>query len=608
MIDGGISITRKKQLSQQKILDDKSKKYNKNTVWTSKYVQDELDKVESGEDGSKIPFFEGDIQLKAPNIVFEFTQDELLELSKCANSVIYFAQYCKVMTDDGIQCIELREYQKNILKCYQYNRNIVFLASRQIGKTICSGIFIAWYICFHSDRNIMIVANKLATTSEIIDKVKVILRGLPYYMKPGVMTNAVNTMKFDNGVRMFSQATTKSAAIGFTVHLLYADEFAHIPSGFIKQFYRSIFPTMSSSLISRIIITSTANGLNLFYDIYQGAIEGKNTYKNLRTDWWEVPGRDERWREKETGNLGSDELFNQEYGNQFMSSTRLLLDTNTLRKINRIKREYKSIELIPLQDHNNLNDCLSWIPGFNIDKYVNSKIAIGIDLADGIGRDYTVFNIFLIEPQSLACIRKNKKIKDESSFFRITQIGIFRSNIYSVKETSFLLEILCFQIFNPLNISIALEVNFKGHVLYDNIAKNKNFYEELFLTTFHSIGSSEQKMGIRINKENRDFYFRELRELIRENKIVITHNKTVEELSSFGVNDSGKYTTQLQNDDCAMSTILLVEYLKSEDFQDAVEDIFDTIPLKHKKLIDNMVNIDDENDELSVFKHVHTLN
>jgi hypothetical protein len=110
------------------------------------------------------------------------------------------------------------------------------------------------------------------------------------------------------------------------------DEFAHIHPNFIESFFRSTYPTVSSSKVSRIIITSTPNGMNKFYEIYQGALSGDNSFNPVRVDWWQVPGRDEEWKREEIANLGSEELFNQEYGNQFLSSTSLLLGSNELKK------------------------------------------------------------------------------------------------------------------------------------------------------------------------------------------------------------------------------------------------------------------------------------
>ncbi len=83
------------------------------------------------------PFHENEPDLRRGNILFEYTDWELDEIKKCASDVVYFANnYCKVMTDDGIRQIELRDYQVQILRQYQTHRKNVFVSPRQSGKCL----------------------------------------------------------------------------------------------------------------------------------------------------------------------------------------------------------------------------------------------------------------------------------------------------------------------------------------------------------------------------------------------------------------------------------------------------------------------------------------
>ena len=394
-------------------------------IWNTKRIDEEIDRIDNGIPADYSPFYDGDTTVKAADIVFEYAQLEIEELARCAADVVYFGEkYCFSMTDEGIRQIKLRSYQKQMLKDFQENRFNVMLASRQIGKTVTSSIFIAWYLCFHYERNVMVVANKLATTNEIIDKIKIILKNLPFFMKPGTISGGVTGMKFDNGNRLFSQATTKTAAIGFTIHLLFADEFAHIHSNFLLPFYRSIYPTLSSSQISRIIICSTPNGMNLFYEIYQAALEGKNAYNSIRIDWWQVPGRDDEWKRREIANLGSEELFNQEYGNQFLASSRLLLSSKMLEFLKRTSQKYVTKEMEDFLDYPELGESIKWHPNYdpNRREVKDERIVFAVDIGDGVGRDYSVINIFRLETKSPAMVRKTKDWSDETAFFRLKQI------------------------------------------------------------------------------------------------------------------------------------------------------------------------------------------
>jgi hypothetical protein len=473
-------------------------------------------------------------------------------------------------------------------------------------NTVTSSIFIAWYICFHFDRNAMVVANKLATTTEIVDKIKTVLKNLPFFMRPGIVTNAVTTMKFDNGNRLYSQATTKTAAIGFTIHLLYADEFAHIHPNFLESFYRSIYPTLSSSTISRMIISSTPNGMNLFYNIYQGALTKSNAFNAIRVDWWEVPGRDEEWKKREIANLGNEELFNQEYGNQFLASSRLLLSSQTLQLLNKVCKPYKWVEIDDFLDFPDLGTHLKWHPDYDPTRRdaVNDQIVFVLDLGDGVGRDYSVINIFKMEPQSLVGIRGARDWNDESSFFRLRQVGIFQSNSTSVDEVAKVLEILVYSIFHHENCSVVLEINFKGNIIVEKLSKNRNYYPELFLHTKHSIANDTMKIGVKLQKDNKESYSRELRSLIQQKRIIITEKKTVDELTAFGLNSQGRYESQTGHDDIAMTCVDLVPFFSSTDFYEMVENIYDTVEPTIKNVIMRKVNEDVQNtdDLMSIYR------
>lgn len=577
-------------------------------VWNTKRIKEEIEKIDNGVPTADYsPFHDGDTTGRAADIVFEYSQLEIEEIARCAADVVYFGEkYCFSMTDEGIRQIKLRHYQKKMLKDFQENRFNVMLASRQIGKTVTSSIFIAWYLCFHYERNVMVVANKLATTNEIVDKIKIILKNLPFFMKPGIISGGVTGMRFDNGNRLFSQATTKTAAIGFTIHLLFADEFAHIHPNFLLPFYRSIYPTLSSSQISRIIICSTPNGMNLFYEIYQAAVERKNAYNSIRVDWWEVPGRDEEWKRREIANLGSEELFNQEYGNQFLASSRLLLSSKMLEFLKRTNAKFTAKEIDDFLDYHEIAEAIKWHPNYDPTRreVKNERIVFAVDIGDGVGRDYSVINIFRLEPKSPAMIRKTKDWSDETAFFRLKQIGMFRSNVLSVEEMAKALEILVFNVYHYENCKIVMEINFKGNLVFERMSRNADFYPEIFLYTKHSINNDNLKLGVKIQKDNKESYSRELRNLINNRRVVITEEVTFLELSSFGINSQGRYEAQLGNDDTAMSCVNLVTYFDSNDFYEMVEDIYDSIEDDVKKAVEYRMSFGDKNsdDMMDIFR------
>jgi len=563
---------------------------DESNVWSTLRVNDLLRRIdEEGLDYKEVdnPFHDQNPELKRANILWEYTPEEIMEIKKCAEDVTYFSKYCQVMTDEGLSYIRLRDYQVSVLREYQANRFNVFLAPRQVGKSITSSIILVWYLLFNHDKNAMILANVGDTAEELMDKIKSIIKGLPFFLKPGMVVNNVMSMRFDNGCRILAKTTTKTSGIGFTIHFLYMDEFAHINPNFIEAFFRSTYPTVSSSKVSRIIITSTPNGLNKFHEIYQGALTGENSFNPIRVDWWQVPGRDEAWKQKEIGNLGSEELFNQEYGNQFLSSSSLLLGSNELLKIKANQTDYIWKEIDVLHNNDIKYENLLWHPKFNLDlaDSPGKKFVLTIDISGGVKGDFTVVNIFKVTPLPKNKIISLTEYEDESDFFGLVQIGIFRDNEIKLEDLVKLVKGLVKSL-GIDRVKMAIEMNFKGELLYDKLISDDDYYDEMFLFTKHSEGSKVMKPGIKYNEKNKLKYCELLRSLVREGKILINDKKwTIPELFTFGLNNRGTYSSQTGHDDVAMTLVNLPALFDGYDFNQLVGDVFDELENEYKELI-----------------------
>ena len=135
-------------------------------VWSTNQINDLLVAIDQGyRPNIKLPFYEGRQFLRKGNIVFEYTDEEITELARCATDIVYFAEkYAVVMTDEGIQQVKLRDYQKTMFRNFQNERFNIVLASRQMGKTVTASIFNAWYLTFNTDKNTLLLANKSDST------------------------------------------------------------------------------------------------------------------------------------------------------------------------------------------------------------------------------------------------------------------------------------------------------------------------------------------------------------------------------------------------------------------------------------------------------------
>ena len=590
-----------------------------NNYWSSAKVESLIYNAEEhGVDYKDMdnPFHENDPELRKGNVLFEYTEWELEEMQRCASDVVYFAnKYCHVMTDEGIRQIQLRDYQIQILNQYQYHRKNVFVSPRQSGKTITSSIFLLWYLLFNYEKNAMIMANIGDTAAELMDKIKVIMKGLPFFLKPGLIVYNVMTMKYDNGCRIMAKTTTKTSSIGYTIHMLYMDEFAHINPNFINQFFKSVYPTISSSQISRVIITSTPNGMNKFWELYKGAIDGENEFNPIRVEWWQIPNRDEEWKRKEIAALGSEEDFNQEYGCQFLSSSRLLLDSPTLKRLktneeNFIFHELSSFEMSPI-DYTSL----VWHPKFDpasIFEKDAQKFYISIDTAGGGGGDFSVVNIFKVTPMPTSSIKNKKFFEDESDFFCLLQVGIYRSNTVQIDELKAFVEILVLHILGEENTRIVLEMDYKGELLMSKLLDGEDFYDEMFVYTKHSEATSKLRPGVKLTVRNKEKFCYDLKINTRSYKIIPSEKNTIHELTNFGINSNGSFSSQIGKDDIAMTLVNLNCVFDNGDFQETVSELYDIIPEKFRNLIEERLNdsveeIQNRNNEMSNYTFLNGL-
>ena len=580
-------------------------------IWNSVKLEQYNEYIRSGiKITGPCPFHENQPGFKKPELLYDYSDFEIEEFKKCQDDVLYFAEtYCKTMTDDGIQNVKLYPHQKKVLRelVHPDKRFTVWTASRQSQKTSSTAFFIMWYVCFNIEKNVLVVANKADTMQEIIDKISIVYENLPFFLKPGVESKAKRRLDFDNGCRIIGQATTPNPGLGFNIHLLYCDEFAHIPSHIIEPFYRSVYPTLSASKIARIVITSTPNGRNLFYRIYNDALLGKNNYNPIKVSWWEVPGRDEEWKKRELSNLGSEASFNQEYGCQFLSTSELIVNAATLRKLEAQTIEFKELDLYQLQiiDSNNL----IWHPDFDLTEIPDNKYVFSVDISDGVGGDYSIINIFRVEWMNPRDIDLITTYKDELTFLRLVQVGLFRDNGISPTNLAELLKKLMMDIFHE-NVLVILEINFKGELVLNTLFEKYNVPEHLLFHSYHNNMTKIKKPGVRISY-NKNVFIANLSENLKYNKLEIYEKETLDEITGFGIDDKGKYTSQVGHDDLFMSCANLSVLEDTEDWFYFVEDMIENIPEDVHTAIMNKTDLNPEankntSDMLDLIEYVNS--
>jgi len=603
-------------------IKEKKSGVTKKVVWSTKKVDEWMRDYSEGITHRENPWLDGMIGVRNPDIVFEYTAEEIQELTKCANDIFYFANkygYC-LQGSKGYQPLTLRDYQEEMLAAYVKNRFNITLSCRQIGKTVIAAIFILHYVIFNYDKHVAIAANKYATATEIMDKIKEMMNYLPFFMKPGVKINNISKMSFANGCRIEAQATTKRSFIGYTIHLLYLDEFAHVEPHILNEFYENIMPTVSSMEDSKIIVTSTPNGYNKFFDLYQGAVDGKNSYHPIRVDWWQVPGRDEKWKEKMIFDCGGEDEFMRQYGNSFLSTGNTLLSPDSLAKLQKNRVKYVYRELVELEknwDEEFRN--LKWHPDFNVEDLKNPKYmwAMSIDLAEGGGGDNSILNFFRLQPKPKELISKiDVKSEDykKSDFFQLVQVGRFKSNTIDIPTLAKLVNIMTPRIINPDKIRIVCEYNaFGGEFLFqlqNAFGNNNNFDISTILKFKHSEDAKAKKYGLKVTASNKPVMCVNLKGLIADDGVVVTDDDTVGEFEVFSkVGNSWKASRD--HDDLAMSVVDLTAIFDHPYFDVMMEEVMyeegneEIAKLFEEKIDEKFENIYDNNDYMNMNMNIN---
>jgi hypothetical protein len=282
--------------------------------------------------------YNGNPNLPLPSEEYAFTGEEFAEYVKCKSNPIYFiSTYVKITNvDDGIVKFNPWDFQKDIITTLEANRFVIAKLPRQCGKStvIICGYFL-WYVLFHTDVSVALLANKEETAIMLLDRFKQSFELLPRFLKQGIEKWDQMLVKFGNKARVRAAATSGSAIRGDSFNIVFLDEFAFVPANIAVDFMSSVFPVISSGRTTKLFIVSTPNGYNLFYKLFTEATQGKNSYKSLAYTWRDVffarhPHATEQeamlWREDTIRNMGNNlQQFAQEFECDFLGSANTLV-------------------------------------------------------------------------------------------------------------------------------------------------------------------------------------------------------------------------------------------------------------------------------------------
>jgi len=454
------------------------------------------------------------------------------EFKKCKEDPVYFiSNYVKVTHPvRGLVPFKLYPFQIEILDNVKKHRFNILRKFRQAGCTTIAAAYSLWMIVFQKHKQVVILSKGDAESTEVLDRIKIMYNELPTFMRPSITEDNKHTLKLSTGSTIKSRPSGKQSGRSLAGSLLIIDEAAFIEN--IDTIWAAVYPIISTG--GRAFVLSTVNGIgNWFYDVYQAAREGSNSFNYIDIHWKDHPeykwhegfetlyevmtdkGLDVNlWESTTKANMPLKQWL-QEYECEFLGTGETYLDGYLLRRLfEEVSGEYW------IRYNNKMR---VWKEAAPQHEYI-----IGVDVSLGRDRDYSAFHILnSYTGEQVAEFYSNKTPINE-----LAQILANEANIYN-------------------NAMVIIERNTIGNNLIDwmfNILE----YDNLWI-------DDKNDFGLQVTTRNREELLARMEEYIRNNFIKINSKRTLDELLTFIVDDNGKITAdEGKNDDLIMSLSIAV--------------------------------------------------
>jgi len=475
--------------------------------------------------------------LKRANTVIQWTNEQVIEFLKCKENPVYFAKnYLKIVSlDHGLVPFNLYPFQEKLIQNFHKHRFNICKMPRQTGKSSTTVAYLLHYALFNDNVNIAILANKASTARDLLQRLQLAYENLPKWMQQGVLQWNRGSLELENGSKIMAASTSASAVRGGSYNIIFLDEFAFIPNHIADDFFASVYPTISSGQSTKVIIVSTPRGMNHFYRMWHDAERGKNGYVPTDVHWSEVPGRDEKWKQETIANT-SEEQFRVEFETEFLGSVGTLVNPSKLKTLvydDPLKRNGKGLDIYenPKEESNYL---------------------ITVDVARGIGNDYSSFVVFDITnfPYKVVAKYKNNEIKP------MLFPGIIQKIANAYNNSWVLVEV------NDIGDQVANILHFD--LEYDNIlmCSMRGRAGQLVGSGF---SGKKSQLGVRMTAAVKKLGCSNLKLLIEDDKLIVNDYDIISELTTFIQKHNSFAAEEGCNDDLAMCLVIFA-WLVAQDY------------------------------------------
>ena len=451
-------------------------------------------------------------------------QEMIKEIVKSGKDPVYFINnYAKISHPlRGLIPFRTYPFQDDLLKNFNDHRFNVILKARQLGISTITAAYVVWMMMFHRDKNILVLATKFGTATNLVKKVKHIIRNLPpWLMVAPISVNNRASFELSNGSQIKASSTSSDAGRSEALSLLVIDEAAHVEG--LEELWTGLYPTLSTG--GRCIALSTPNGVgNWFHQTYADADAGINDFFPTSLPWRVHPERDQEWYEKETRNMSRRQIA-QELECNFNMSGETVLSSADLMEIEEgdiLEPEYRT--------------------GFDRNLWIwetynpEHSYLLVADVSRGDGRDYSAFHVLDLHTLNQVAEYQGKVSLDMYSSLLNTTGREYGDCMLVVENNN-----IGFAVLEKL-----MELQYPN--LYHSI---KSTHE--YVDSYTAEARSNSVAGFTTSSKTRPLIVAKLEEFVRNKLITIRSNRTLNEMKTFIWNNGKPEAMRSYNDDLIMS-------------------------------------------------------
>ena len=506
-----------------------------------------------------------------------------------SNFELWCLNFIKIVDNRGdVISFKLNAQQKHLFQNMdKYN---IILKSRQLGFTTYSIAYCLYVACTQPNTTSLILSYNIESTQETFERLKFMYNNMPEEYKPKEIRNNKYELMLEFPDKSISRVVVKVAGKkplgrGFTCQYIHCSELAFWGDFAATKGLMGLEQSLAKNMDSKIVIESTANGFNSYWELYTNAKKGNSKYKafffpfwqnrnqfrdeyDIAEKWYYDTNKGERlskdtcfgyhkelldlganlrqimWYDWKLQDMSTEEMY-QEYPateeQAFVSTQKSVFDSSiVLERYNNLMPPFKENEL-----QVELPKLLKQFFGKSLFIYKNIKADVrcygGVDCAGGTGADYSSISIYDNDGEQVCSFYNNK-------------IPLYRfARVIDVLGKYFNYAFL------------AVERNSYGLPLIERLRNDYGYLNLYKQKVFNQYGRRKLQLGFLTTNTTKSILIADFKEQFEVGLININCKQTLEEMQIF-VEDKGKLGNERKTgytDDNVIANALAIQAMKT---------------------------------------------